>query len=52
MPGRMMTEEFELEERAKKWIAAIKSEYRTHAAQRMPPAMAARIAEVGNFKML
>jgi hypothetical protein len=51
MPGRMMTPNFELEERAKMWISAIKGQFQAQPSAE-GPAISARVAEVGNFKML
>jgi hypothetical protein len=50
--GRFMTDDFSLNDRAKRWIDAIRSHYQSHT---IDPAMAqpqAEPADVGRFKML
>lgn len=51
-PGRLMTEEFQLTERAKKWISGIRGQYRTRPLKEFEAAAAARVADVGDFKFL
>ena len=50
-PGRMMSEEFELTERAKGWVAGIKGHYKSRLLEGAVPDDAPN-AEVGNFKIL
>ncbi len=50
-PGRLMTDEFELNDRARRWIDAIHGCYVSHVPEG-PHAIASPVAEVGNFKML
>ena len=51
-PGRLMTEDFQLTDRAKKWISGIRGQYRTRPLQSAETAAAERVAEVGGFKFL
>jgi hypothetical protein len=49
MRGRLMTDDFQLNERAKKWIEAIRAEYKSSKyTGEMTPA----IQEVGGFKFV
>jgi carbamoylphosphate synthase large subunit len=50
MRGRMMTDDFQLTERAKKWLAAIKGEYKSV----VPGAQSGHghLLEIGGFKMM
>jgi hypothetical protein len=51
-PGRLMTDDFQLTERAKAWIAGIRGHY---TSQPITPAEAPtveKVAEVGGFKFL
>ena len=50
-PGRLMTDEFELNERARRWIGAMHGLYQSHVPEG-PHTVASPVAEVGNFKML
>lgn len=52
LQGRLMTEEFDLEERAQRWIRAMRAQFHTRVAGGLGPVVSARVAEVGNFKML
>jgi D-alanine-D-alanine ligase-like ATP-grasp enzyme len=49
-PGRLMTEDFALEDRAKRWIAAMRAQFRTRPAR--PDDRAAPAAEAHHFKLL
>lgn len=52
-PGRLMTEDFQLTDRAKAWIAGIRSHYRgVPLAPQQAETVAAQVAEVGGFKMM
>ncbi len=50
MRGRLMSDEFELSERAKTWIDAIHGLYRSNPLEQPDPA-ASRADEIGGFKM-
>jgi len=50
-PGRLMTEDHQLNDRARAWIRAIHGEYASAPVPAHTPAVAT-VAEVGNFKML
>ena len=51
-PGRLMTEDFQLTDRARGWISGIRNQYRTRGLQAAETAAAERVAEVGGFKFL
>jgi len=51
-PGRLMTDDFELEDRARQWIAGIRGYYESRPAGPADAAVAERVAEVGDFKIL
>ena len=51
-PGRLMTEDFELNEQAKRWIAGIRSAYRSEPVKAADVEITAHVAEAGNFKIL
>lgn len=51
-PGRLMTEDFELNDRAKRFIAGIRAAYRSEPVDPAGAVIAAQVAEAGNFKML
>ncbi len=51
-PGRLMTKDFELNERAKQWIAGMRAQYVSVPVQPHQTAAVERVAEVGNFKLL
>ncbi len=51
-PGRLMTEEHQLNDRAKQWIAAIHAQYSSAPVNSSDMAVAAAPAEVGSFKIL
>lgn len=51
-PGRLMTEDFELNDRAKAWTEGIKSQYRSRPIQAVETQVAQQVAEAGNFKLL
>ena len=50
MRGRMMTDNFQLLERSKKWLKAIKAQYKSEAPgdKRTGP----QALEIGGFKMM
>jgi hypothetical protein len=52
MRGRMMTDDFKLTERAKKWIAAIKGEYKSVVPGGMGANGDQAVLEIGGFKMM
>ena len=47
-----MTEDFQLTDRAQAWIAGIRRHYATRPLEPAETAAAARVAEVGGFKLL
>lgn len=51
-PGRLMDDEFQLTERAKAWIAGIRSHYAGRPLQAQEDVAVARVAEVAGFKLL
>jgi hypothetical protein len=51
-PGRLMTEEFELNDRAKRWIDGIRRAYRSTPASAPNSEITSQVAEAGNFKIL
>jgi D-alanine-D-alanine ligase-like ATP-grasp enzyme len=51
-PGRLMTPDFELNDRARRWTAGIRAAYTSVPAQPAPPDHTARIASSGSFKIL
>lgn len=55
-PGRLMTDDFELTERAKAWIAGIRAQFSsrplTDKDPEPPEQVQARVAELGGFKFL
>ncbi len=51
-PGRLMTEDFELTERAKAWTKGILSQFVSRPLQPAETVIAEEVAEVGNFKLL
>lgn len=51
-PGRLMTDEFELTDRAKAWITGIRQIYESVVPGANDAPQPAQIAEAGNFKML
>ena len=50
-PGRMMTEDFQLTERARRWIAGIKAQYASRPLEGAGVEAEPQV-EVGNFKIL
>ncbi|HMC98295.1 MAG TPA: hypothetical protein VKG92_11605, partial [Flavobacteriales bacterium] len=52
MRGRMMTDEFQLTERAKKWLAAIKAEYKSVVPGLQGANGHEHLLEIGGFKMM
>lgn len=50
MRGRMMTDDFQLTSRAKKWLAAIRREYKSVVPGER--SLEAHPMEIGHFKML
>lgn len=51
-PARLMTDEFELEENAKRWINAIRGQFVTRVVTPDDPDVGAPAIEAGNFKIL
>ncbi len=51
MRGRMMTDNFNLTEKSKKWIAAIKSKFESNEPTQLPQ-IEQKVAEIGGFKMM
>jgi hypothetical protein len=51
-PGRLMTDDFELNDRAKAWIAGIRAQYLAKPLSGEPSLEAQRVAEAGGFKFL
>ena len=51
-PGRLMTEDFELNDRARAWTNGILSHFVSRPLQVTETVEAAEVAEVGNFKMM
>ncbi len=51
-PGRLMTDDFQLTDRARKWTQAIRSQYEWSPIGKEQAAVATRVAEAGNFKLL
>jgi hypothetical protein len=51
-PGRLMTRGFKLTERAKGWIAGIRSHYESGRASASKMAQATKVAEASGFKLL
>ncbi|MFT6204334.1 MAG: hypothetical protein ACI9V1_002276 [Spirosomataceae bacterium] len=51
MRGRFMTDDFELNERAKKWIKAIRGEYKSIPTFDTPE-IHSKIVEIGGFKLM
>lgn len=51
MRGRMMTDDFNLTEKSKKWIAAIKNKFSTQAPNNIYR-LQEQVAEIGGFKMM
>ena len=49
--GRLMTDDFQLTERAKKWITAIRGKYKAQIPDNLPQ-LEKRTAEIGGFKMM
>jgi len=51
MRGRMMTDDFELTDRARMWIDAIRNEYDSTEPTDLP-LQEKQVAEIGGFKMM
>jgi glutathione synthase/RimK-type ligase-like ATP-grasp enzyme len=51
MRGRLMTDDFQLTERAKAWIKALRSQYKATDIKHLPSGTH-RSAEIGSFKMM
>ena len=51
MRGRLMTDDFKLTDRAKKWITAIKGKFQAEVPENLPQ-LEKRAAEIGGFKMM
>jgi hypothetical protein len=52
MRGRMMTDDFKLTDRAKKWIAAIKGQYKSVVPGGVGANGDPGVLEIGGFKMM
>src|SRR5690606_38953650 len=52
MRGRMMTDDFQLNERSRKWIDAIKREYKSVVPRSLGTQEEQAILEIGGFKMM
>jgi len=52
MRGRMMTDDFLLTERSKKWLAAIKGEYKSVIPGAHGSSGHGHLLEIGGFKMM
>lgn len=51
-PGRLMTDDFQLNERARAWTKGILAQFVSRPIQAAEVEVAAQVAEVGNFKMM
>ena len=51
-PGRLMDDDFQLNDRAEAWIAGIRAQYKGRPLQSEETVAAARVAEVAGFKFL
>lgn len=51
-PGRLMNDDFELEENARRWIAGIRALYQSRPAGAQDTAVVEKVAQVGDFKIL
>ncbi len=51
-PGRLMTADHQLNDRARAWIEAIHAQYTSSAVTAQDTAVVASAIEVGNFKIL
>ncbi len=51
-PGRLMTEDFAMNNRAKAWTKAIVNQFQSRPLQPVETHAAAQVAEVANFKMM
>ncbi|HVH42643.1 MAG TPA: biotin carboxylase [Labilithrix sp.] len=51
-PGRLMTDDHQLTDRAKAWLRGIRSQYQSRPLEGSQTAEAARIVDVGSFKVL
>ncbi|HAW51591.1 MAG TPA: hypothetical protein DCX54_04575 [Flavobacteriales bacterium] len=49
--GRLMTDEFELTDRAKNWISKIRAEFKAEVPENLPQ-LEKKAAEIGGFKMM
>ena len=49
--GRMMTDDFKLNDRSRSWIDAIRNEFKSSEATNMPE-LEKHVAEIGGFKMM
>ncbi len=49
--GRMMTDDFQLNDRSRQWIAAIRNEFKSSEPTDMPD-LEKQVAEIGGFKMM
>ncbi len=52
MRGRTMTDDFELTERSRKWLAAIRAQYKSEAAGATSDSTEPHALEIGAFKMM
>ena len=51
-PGRLMTDDFELNDRARAWTHGILAQYESRPVTPAESDVPVQVAEVGNFKML
>jgi hypothetical protein len=51
-PGRLMTEDHQLTDRAQAWIKAIRGQYQSRPIGKEDEQVAARVVEVGSFKIM
>lgn len=51
-PGRLMTDEYELNDRARAWIEGIRAQYQSEPLDASNATVAHEIPEIGNFKIL
>ncbi|MEX2596045.1 MAG: biotin carboxylase, partial [Salibacteraceae bacterium] len=51
MRGRMMTDDFQLNDRSRKWIDAIRNEFKSTEPTDLPQ-VEKKVAEIGGFKMM
>ncbi|NCG29523.1 MAG: hypothetical protein GWP27_03525 [Bacteroidetes bacterium] len=51
MRGRLMTDDFQLNDRARIWIDAIRGQFKSVEPENLP-SMERKVAEIGGFKMM